>query len=101
MNIKIIDSVTVMAEYISRFDTQLVIVHETIVSLILILAALFGFLAGYMADLFDKSKCIIIEALIFGFGAALKEGAVTLVMFVIKRYIEGFGEGLYLNILIM
>ena len=101
MDTGIIGPVTVMAEYISRFGTQSAIIHGTIVSSILIPAALSGFLAGYMADLFGRPRCIAVGALFFGLGAALEGGAITLAMFVAGRCIEGFGEGLYLGTLVV
>ena len=99
MDTGIIGPVTVMAGFISRFGTQSAVVHGAIVSSILIPAALSGFLAGYVADLFGRPRCIALGALIFGFGAALEGGAVSLAMFVVGRCIEGFGEGLYLGTL--
>lgn len=101
MDTGIIGPVTVMAEYISRFGTQSAVVHGAIVSSILIPAALSGCLAGYVADLFGRPRCIAVGALIFGLGAALEGGAVTLAMFVAGRCIEGFGEGLYLGTLVV
>ena len=68
---------------------------------ILIPAALSDFLAGYVADLFSRPSCIAVGALIFGLGAALEGGAVALAMFAAGRYVEGFGEGLYLGILVV
>lgn len=101
MDTGIIGPVTVMAEYTSQFGTQSAIVHGAIVSSILIPAALSGFLAGYVADLLGRPKCIGIGALIFGLSAALEGGAVNLAMFVAGRCIEGFGEGLYLGTLVV
>ena len=101
MDTGIIGPVTVMAEYISRFGTQSAVVHGAIVSSILIPAALSGLLAGQVADLFGRPRCIAVGALIFGIGAALEGGAVTLAMFVSGRCIGGFGEGLYLGTLVV
>ena len=101
MDTSIIGPVTVMAEYISRFGTQSAVVNGAIVSSILVPAALSGFLAGYVADRFGRPRCIAVGALIFGFGAALEGGAVTLAIFVASRCIEGFGEGPYLGTLVV
>ena len=101
MDTGIIGPVTVMEDYISRFGNQSAVVHGAVVSSILIPAAISSFLAGYVADLLGRPKCIAIGALGFGIGAALEAGAVSLAMFVVGRCIEGLGEGLYLGTLVV
>ena len=101
MDTGIIGSVTVMKSYVSDFGSQSATVHGLIVSAILIPAALSSFLAGRVADVLGRPKNIAIGALIFGLGAALEAGAVTIVMFVVGRIVEGIGEGLYLGTLVV
>lgn len=73
-------------------------IHGLIVSCILIPAALSSFFAGYVADRLDRGKGIFIGVFIFGVGAAIEAGAVTLSMFILGRIVEGLGEGLSLEI---
>jgi DNA-directed RNA polymerase III subunit RPC2 len=102
MDTSIIGPVTVMKDYVARFGEQSAIVHGAIVSSILIPAALSSsLLAGCVADLLGRPKCIGIGALIFSAGAAIQAGAVHLAMFVVGRCIEGLGEGLFLGNLVV
>ena len=102
MDTGIIGSVTVMKTYVSDFGSQSATVHGLIVSAILIPAAISSFFfAGRVADLLGRPKSIVIGASIFGIGAALEAGAVTIAMFVVGRIVEGFGEGLYLGTLVV
>ena len=97
----IIGPVTVMNSYTAEFGAQSATIHGLVVSNILIPAAISSFFAGRVADLLGRPKGIAIGALIFGRGAALEAGAVSIAMFVIGRCIEGIGEGLYLGTLIV
>lgn len=71
MDTGIIGPVTVMQEFVSQFGNQSAVVHGAIVSSILIPAALSSFLAGYVADVLGRPKCISIGALTFGIGAVI------------------------------
>lgn len=101
MDTGIIGPVTVMKSYLSQFGSQSATVHGLIVSAILIPAAVSSFFAGGLADLLGRPKAIAIGAMIFGLGAALEAGAVSIAMFVVGRCIEGVGEGLYLGTLVV
>ena len=90
-----------MTHYVSQFGSQTATIHGAIVSAIHVPAALSSFFAGHIADRFGRAVCIAMGAFIFGTGAALEAGAVTLSMFVIGRCIEGLGEGLYLGTLVV
>lgn len=97
MDTGIIGSVTVMKSYVSDFCSKSATIHGLIVSAILIPAAVSSLFAGRVADILGRPQSITIDALIFGIGAALEAGAVTIAMFVVGRVIEGIGEGLYLG----
>lgn len=101
MDTGIIGSVTVMKSYVSEFGSPSATVHGLIISSILIPAAVSSFFAGPIADMLGRPKNIAIGALIFGLGAALEAGAVTIAMFIVGRVIEGIGEGLYLGTLVV
>ena len=101
MDIDIIGSVTVMKSYVSEFGSLSATVHGLVVSAILIPAAISSFFAGRVADVLRRPKSIAIGALIFGLGAALEAGAISIAMFVAGRVIEGIGEGLYLGTLVV
>lgn len=101
MDTGIIGSVTMMKSFVSAFGSQSATIHGLIVSSILIPAAVSSVFAGRVADHSGRKTTIVIGALIFGLGAALEAGAVTIAMFVTGRVIEGIGEGLYLGTLIV
>lgn len=101
MDTGIIGPVTVMGDYVARFGSQSPIVHGAIVSSILVPAALSSILAGWVADSLGRPRGIAIGAFIFGLGAVIEAGAVSLAMFVVGRCVEGFGEGLYLGTLVV
>ena len=101
MDTGIIGSVTVMKSYVSEFGSQSATVHGLVVSSILIPAAISSFFAGRVADVLGRLKVIAVGAFIFGLGAALEAGAVSIAMFVLGRIIAGIGEGLYLGLLVV
>ena len=101
MDTGIIGSVTVMKSFSNSFGSQSATIHGLIVSSILIPAAISSFFAGRVADALGRPQNIAIGALIFGIGAALEAGAVSLAMFVVGRIVEGAGEGLYLGTLVV
>ncbi|MCJ1458550.1 hypothetical protein MMC28_008923 [Mycoblastus sanguinarius] len=90
-----------MESFISQFGSQSATVHGLTVSSILIPAAISSFFAGRVADVLGRPKGIAVGALIFGLGAALEAGAVSIAMFIVGRCIEGLGEGLYLGTLVV
>jgi DNA-directed RNA polymerase III subunit RPC2 len=96
-----IGPVTVMKSFDSQFGPLSAIVHGLIVSSILIPAAISSFFAGRLADVLGRPTGIAIGAGIFGFGAALEAGSVSLAMFIVGRIIEGLGEGLYMGTLVV
>ena len=101
MDTGIIGSVTVMKSYISDFGSLSATMHGLVVSAILIPAAISSSFAGRVADVLGRPKSIAIGALIFGLGAALEAGAVSIAMFVVGRIVAGIGEGLYLGTLVV
>ena len=101
MDTSIIGSITVMKSYVSEFGSLSATVHGLVVSTILIPAAISSFFAGRAADVLGRPKSIAIGALIFGLGAALEAGAISIAMFVAGRVIAGIGEGLYLGTLVV
>lgn len=70
--------------------------HGAIVSSILLPAAFTSVFAGNLADVYGRTRIIMIGAIIFGIGAALQSTAFQLSQFILGRVIEGFGEGLFL-----
>lgn len=76
-------------------------IHGLIVSCILIPAALSSFFAGHLADRCGRVKGISIGTFIFGVGAAIEAGSISLAMFIVGRIIEGIGEGLFLGNLVV
>ena len=101
MDTGIIGPVTVMKSFDSQFGPLSATVHGLIVSSILIPAAISSLFAGRVADVLGRPIGIAIGAGIFGFGAALEAGAISLVMFIVGRIIEGLGEGLYMGTLVV
>lgn len=90
-----------MSKFSAQFGPLSSTVHGLVVSAILIPAALSSFFAGRVADFLGRPKGISIGVLIFGLGAAIEAGAVSLGMFIAGRCIEGIGEGLYLGTLVV
>ncbi|MCJ1396068.1 hypothetical protein MMC18_008956 [Xylographa bjoerkii] len=90
-----------MTSFVSQFGLDSPVVHGLIVSAILIPAAISSFFAGRLADRLGRPKAIAIGAFIFGLGAALEAGAVSIAMFIVGRCVEGVGEGLYLGTLVV
>lgn len=72
--------------------------HGLVVSTILIPAAVASFLAGSLADRLGRIHAIMIGAAIFGTGAALEAGSVTVSMLIVARAVTGVGEGLFFSI---
>ncbi|KAJ5466646.1 hypothetical protein N7539_009375 [Penicillium diatomitis] len=102
MDTGIIGPVTDMTDFKASFGgSQNATIHGLIVSSILIPAALASFFAGHLADRLGRPKGISIGVLVFGIGAAVEAGAVSLGMFIAGRVIEGLGEGLFLGNLVV
>ncbi|KAL8918198.1 MAG: hypothetical protein Q9208_007474 [Pyrenodesmia sp. 3 TL-2023] len=101
MDTGVIGAVTVMKSFVSDFGTLSATIHGLVVSSILIPAAISSCFAGRLADVLGRPKAIAIGALIFGLGAALEAGGITLSMFISGRILEGIGEGLYLGTLVV
>ena len=72
--------------------------HGVIVSTILIPAAVASFLAGSLADKLGRIHAVMIGAVIFGTGAALEAGSITISMLIVGRAVAGIGEGLFFSI---
>lgn len=102
MDTGIIGPVTDMTDFKASFGgSQNATIHGLIVSSILIPAALASFFAGHLADQLGRRKGISIGVFIFGIGAAIEAGAVSLGMFIAGRVVEGLGEGLFLGNLVV
>ncbi|KAJ5693457.1 hypothetical protein N7462_002880 [Penicillium macrosclerotiorum] len=102
MDTGIIGPVTDMTLFRASFGgSQNSTIHGLIVSSILLPAALSSIFAGYVADKLGRPKGIGIGVFIFGVGAAIEAGAVSLGMFIAGRVIEGLGEGLFLGNLVV
>lgn len=67
------------------------------VSSVLLPAAFTSFFAGHLAGKVGRQKAIMIHAAIFGVGAALDAGAVSLGIFIPGRALRGVGEGFFLS----
>ncbi|KAL8668331.1 MAG: hypothetical protein Q9168_007042 [Polycauliona sp. 1 TL-2023] len=76
-------------------------IHGLIVSSILLPAAFTSFFAGHLADKVGRLDTIMIGATIFGFGAALEAGSISLAMFIPARALAGVGEGFFLSIVVV
>lgn len=72
--------------------------HGLVVSTILIPAAVASFLAGSLADRLGRIRAMMIGAVIFGIGAALEAGSITISMLIAGRAVAGIGEGLFFSI---
>lgn len=102
MDTGIIGPVTDMKVFKASFGgSQNATIHGFIVSSILIPAAFSSFFAGYLADRLGRPRGISIGVFIFGVGAAIEAGAVSLGMFIAGRVVEGLGEGLFLGNLVV
>lgn len=102
MDTGIIGPVTDMKYFKAAFGgSENSTVHGLIVSCILIPAALSSFFAGYVADRCGRVKGISIGTFIFGVGAAIEAGSISLAMFIAGRVVEGIGEGLFLGNLVV
>ncbi|KAJ5364869.1 uncharacterized protein N7496_010582 [Penicillium cataractarum] len=102
MDTGIIGPATDMKVFKASFGgSQNATIHGLIVSSILIPAALSSFFAGYLSDRLGRPKGISIGVFVFGVGAAIEAGAVSLGMFIAGRVVEGLGEGLFLGNLVV
>ena len=97
----IIGPVTAMPGFADSFGTFSPTIHGLIVSSILLPAAFTSFFAGHLADKVGRLKAIMIGASIFGVGAALEAGAVSLGMFIPGRALAGVGEGFFLSTVVV
>ncbi|KAI1361278.1 general substrate transporter [Xylaria arbuscula] len=95
LDTSVIGPVTVMDSFVHQFGTFSAAVHGTLVSSILLSAAISSFFAGRPADVWGRPRAMALGAAIFAIGAALQAGAVNLGMFAAGRVIEGIGYGLY------
>jgi MFS family permease len=75
--------------------------HGLVVSTILISAAISSFFGGHLANSVGRPKGIAIGAGVFGFGAAVEGGSVSLGMLIAGRAVKGIGEGLFLSTLVV
>ncbi|KAL8950172.1 MAG: hypothetical protein Q9222_003779 [Ikaeria aurantiellina] len=90
-----------MPGFADSFGTFSPTIHGLIVSSILLPAAFTSFFAGHLADKVGRLKAIMIGAAIFGVGAALEAGAVSLGMFIPGRALAGVGEGFFLSTVVV
>lgn len=96
-----IGAVTVMPQFTNRFGNPSPTMHGLVVSSILLSAAATSFLAGRVADTLGRRVAIAMGSAVFGLGAAIEAGAVSLGMFIGGRLVSGIGEGLYMGTLIV
>lgn len=87
-----------MPSFTESFGSVSSTLHGLIVSTILIPAALASFLAGALADRLGRVYAMMIGAVVFGTGAALEAGSITISMLIVGRAVKGIGEGLFFSI---
>ncbi|KAL8778006.1 MAG: hypothetical protein Q9213_007604 [Squamulea squamosa] len=97
----IIGPVTAMPGFADSFGTFSPTIHGLIVSSILLPAAFTSFFAGHLADKVGRLNAIMMGATIFGVGAALEAGAISLAMFIPGRALAGIGEGFFLSTVVV
>lgn len=97
----IIGLVTSMPGFADSFGIFSPTVHGLVVSSILLPAAFTSFFAGHLADRVGRLNAIMIGATIFGVGAALEAGSVSLGMFIPGRALAGIGEGFFLSTVVV
>src|ERR1700760_455644 len=90
-----------MASFEASFGSLSSTKHGTVVSSILLSAAMTGIFSGNIADVYGRTNAIIVGGVIFGIGAAIEASAQILAMFIIGRVIAGLGEGIFLGTLIV
>lgn len=90
-----------MPGFADSFGTFSPTVHGLVVSSILLPAAFTSFFAGHLADHVGRLNAIMTGATIFGVGAALEAGAVSLGMFIPGRALAGIGEGFFLSTVVV
>ncbi|KAL8957083.1 MAG: hypothetical protein Q9193_005551 [Seirophora villosa] len=90
-----------MPAFAESFGTFSPTIHGLIVSSILLPAAFTSFFAGHLADKVGRLRAIMTGAAIFGVGAALEAGAVSLGMFIPGRALAGVGEGFFLSTVVV
>jgi len=91
-----IGPMTTMKSFSDSFGHLSASKHGSVVSSILLPAAFASLFAGNLADVYGRTRIIVIGAIIFGIGASLQATAFQLSQFILGRVIEGFGEGLFL-----
>ncbi|KDN39177.1 hypothetical protein RSAG8_08948, partial [Rhizoctonia solani AG-8 WAC10335] len=93
-----IGSITSMPQFIEVYPTlKNEAVLGALVATILMSASLASFASGWLSDKYSRKRTIMIGAYIFGIGAALEAGSVSLPMLIIGRLIVGVGEGFFLS----
>ena len=90
-----------MPAFTSNFGKISAAFEGFIVSSILIAAAVVSLFAGAISDSLGRTRSLAIGALLFALGAAVEAAAINLGMFVAGRCIAGFGEGVFLNTLVV
>lgn len=90
-----------MASFTSTFGELSSTLHGLVVSSVLLTATLASLFAGQISDQFGRTKAIALGAALFGIGAALETGAVSLGMFICGRCVVGIGEGTFLSTLVV
>lgn len=77
------------------------ILHDLIVSSILLPSAIVSFFAGGLVDAVGRSRAVTIGFCIFGLGAAIEAGSIHIAMFIVERIIIGIGNGLSLSTVVV
>ena len=93
-----IGPITTMPSFTESFGPVSSTLQGLIVSTILIPAAFASFLAGALADRLGRIYAMMIGAVVFGTGAALEAGSITIPMLITGRAVTGVGEGLFFSI---
>lgn len=76
-------------------------VHGIVISSILLSAATASFFAGHLADRIGRVRGIAFGSFLFGVGAAVEAGSVSLSMLVVGRLMTGVGQGLFMSDLLV
>lgn len=93
-----IGPITTMPSFKETFGPMSSSTHGLVVSTILIPAAVASFLAGSLADKLGRIHAVMIGAVVFGTGAALEAGSVSIAMLIVGRAVTGIGEGLFFSV---
>ncbi|KZV71991.1 general substrate transporter [Peniophora sp. CONT] len=92
-----IGPITIMPQFIEKYDLHSPTIQGLLVSAILITAALSSLAAGPLADRFSRTRTAALGGAVFCIGSILSAAASSLAMLFVGRCISGVGEGLFLS----